>query len=145
MKININENEVYEIKLPEEIEANELFKIIEKFNNLGKLIRIPNRPKTYNRNKSNIDWYDTKEKVLDVMQYYYHGTSEDKERIVRIIGINKKDLCKRFHSLKIKFNIQPQEIGFIEFGTKENHLGIKVRDYIIKSHTGIFDENGTDD
>jgi len=143
MKIIINENEVYEIKIPEQIEAIELFKIQDKFNNLAKLISIdiknPNPPKTYKIRKNRINWCDTKEKTLDVMQYYYHGTREDRERLSKIIGLNISNICKRFHALKKRFNIQPQEVGLVRFGTNKYGL-IKIKDYIIKSHTGIFDE-----
>jgi hypothetical protein len=168
MKIKINENEVYELKLPEQVDnVNEFFVILTRLDNIAKIIKmnmiagtnlyefkdnfqkretnkIQNKDyvkKSYTHYKNNT-FFDTKEKVMDLIQYYYHGTIEDKNRICKIIGINRERLTHKLRDFISIYNIKPEEVGFIMFGTTKKKTGIKVNDYIIKSYTGIFDENG---
>ena len=78
---------------------------------------------------------------MDILQYYYHGSQRDRDRITNICKFeNMNVMSKGFSKMRERFNIQPKEIGFIEFPTKEDRKGIKINDWIIKSHTGIFDE-----
>lgn len=155
MKIQINENESYEIEMPSEVNADELIKIILSLDNVMKLIRINvvnNKPKLLldengERKKRKISvnrwWCNKKEKVIDLMQYAYHGTLEDKKRIEIICKNNWTTICKGFNSFKSRFEIQPQEIGLTQWGTiYANGNNFKIPNWIIKSYTGIFDENG---
>lgn len=151
MKIQLDENEVYEIKIPDEIDTNEFLILVEKFNNLGKLVtqfgltKQENKNSPINLNKQNSGknpFFNTRKKVLDIFQYWYLGTEQDKKRITEIIGINKDDLTKRFNGLRLRYNIKPQEVGLIRFRDNKGNPKIPIKDYVIKSYTGLFDENG---
>ena len=168
MKIQISDDEVYELKLPEKVNnPEEFYTISKKLDNIAKIIKINMMTgTTFNKFKSEFQkretkiekgkyktifkrklnpFFDTREKVLDIMQYFYHGTKADRERIVKIMGKTEQQIIKLFYGQKIRYDIQPQEIGFISFGTIVNKAGLKIPNYIIKSHTGVFDEkeNGT--
>jgi len=167
MTIEINNNETYEIKIPERASAKEFLYIVDRLNNAAKIIKLGyqtesttnlkpmiEKPKFtfFDSNKENtetkktkknvhkvgkghtLEFYNTREKALDIMQYFYHGTKEDRVRIANITGKSVDDILKNFTYMKKKYNIQPRDIGFIVWGTKD-------KSYIIKSHTGIFDEN----
>lgn len=200
MKIQISKDESYEIKIPNEINANDFMKLMTSFDNVIKLIRFnlvkqgikedenfridengnrvsrvhykdkinkidknlnldgtPRKSYTKspkfleslkNKRKTNLrDWCNTKEKVLDLMQYAYHGTKEDRKRIVKITGETNWDvITKSFFGLKNRYDIQPQEVGLTSFGNKGlKAFNFKIPNYIIKSYTGIFDENGNEE
>jgi len=169
MKININKDEVYELNFPDEITPDEFLEIYERFGNIAKLIKLSNQEKVIDtfknqfnqrvrkpyilKNPLNPDkitqrcntnpFLDTKEKILDLLQYAYHGSKEDKERICKLMGYSWSDINKRFHNLFKRFNFLPSEVGLTQIPNKFNkHLNLKIPDYIIQSHTGIFDENG---
>jgi hypothetical protein len=156
MKIKINENEVYEIKTPEVLNPEDFLNFLNKLDRIAKIIKINlitgtnyedfkgkyNRKFKEKKGKIGNPYFDTKEKVLDIMQYFFFGTEEDKERICNLVGISKNELYKRFNGFKKRFNIKPEEIGFLVFGTRKNNKGIRIKDYVIKSHTGLFDEVG---
>jgi len=153
MKIQLTNDEFYEIKIPDEMSASEFGEFFDRLKKLTNLISITSsanlsqnfKPKKYNKNP-NLKFMDTKEKCMDIMQYFYFGTRQDKQRIVELIGdtsvINLYKLFKLFEKWKIKFNIQPREIGFIRYGDGHNKFGEKIPNWVIRSHTGIFDENG---
>lgn len=153
MKIRINENENYIIDIPEEINGNDFLDLIEKLLKLSKFIQISSfninnkkvvlknsikrEPHNINRRK----FFDTKEKLMDILQYYYHGTKEDTNRIARICGYsNFEFISKRLSNKRKNFNIQPSEIGFIKMPTTTDRRGVKINGWIIKSYTGMFDE-----
>jgi hypothetical protein len=156
MKININEIETYEIKTPDEINVEDFLELFTKLENIKKIISLNyvnqnsnektnktpsiNPQKNYITRKNTSPFFDTREKVLDIMQYGYLGTRKDKLRLAKIIGMSYNKINKRFHSLRKRYNIQPQEVGLIAFPTKENHIKMAIPNYVIKSYTGIFDE-----
>ena len=166
MKIIINESETYEIKIPNEVNAKDFMKLLTSFDNVVKLIKFniireefrknPNyknevigtaRIYTKHKLKSNTRvWCDTREKTLDLMQYAYHGTKEDRLRVVEITGIPWNEIVKGFNGLKRRYNMQPQEIGLNFWRGKGEHhanlIGWKIPNWTIKSYTGYFDENG---
>jgi len=99
---------------------------------------------TYRRSNHN-PFFETRERVLDLLQYAYHGSEEDKNRISRLMGKEWNGISKCFHNLiKIRYNdIKPDEIGLTQIPSQINRTqNIKIPNYVIKSHTGIFDENG---
>ena len=164
MKIQLSEDEVYEIKIPEVVGTEDFLKFLERFNNLSKMIKASYQNKEFNEFKNKFQQRETrkyktsrdktsknsylnsKEKMIDLMQYCYHGTKEDKNRVTKLLGFKDYgDLNKRFYAWKNRYNIQPNELGFIQFGSKENPHGIKIKNYIIKSYTGMFDENGEEE
>jgi len=151
MKLIINKDENYEIKIPNEIEGKEFLELTEKLIKLSKFMQVnsvninnpqPNVQPTIRKYLHNGQKYDyTKEKVMDILQYYYFGTREDKLRICKIVNVKEyNDLAKRFNGFIKRFSIKPSEVGLISFGTI-NHSRVKMSNWIIKSHTGIFDEN----
>ena len=170
MRIKINADEVYELEVPKEIDTLENFyALLKKLDNVTKLIKINlmtgttydkfknkfqqmetnKATRKYNINpnlrKNKNPFLDTKEKVLDVLQYAYHGDKEDKNRISKIMGYSWTDICKRFHALLKRYEVKPNEIGLTNLPSERYRgLNLRIPNYIIKSHTGVFDENGTD-
>lgn len=159
MKIIINKDETYVIDIPSEINAAEFIKLFDRFYKLTKLISfnaiihkksqsvmgginsslnpdssLTLAPVSIKRERHKRTWCNSREKALDLMQYVRHGTKEDKERIVNITKTKWKDLSKSFKGIRDRYNIKPEEIGIKEDNTPMN-------DYVIKSYTGIFDEN----
>jgi len=166
MKITINENENYEINIPNEIEGKEFLNLTEKLIRLSKLILINSNNLSENKNtpqnkyenplkrkiyNSRRKYFGDRNCVLDILQYYYHGSFKDKIRIMKLCNFESQmKFGKRMSSLKTRHNIKPSEIGFVSFRTPLNRNGIIEEDWVIKSYTGIFDEkkkkkkNGTD-
>jgi hypothetical protein len=163
MKIIINELETYEIKIPNEVNAKDFMKLLTSFDNVVKLIKFNIIREEFSKNpnykedkrhyikrpgiKSNTRiWCDTKEKTLDLFQYAYHGTKEDRLRIVEITNTPWNEIVKGFYGLKVRWNIQPQEVGLNFWrGKGEHHSNLidwKIPNWTIKSYTGYFDENG---
>lgn len=156
MKIEINKDESYNINLPSELNANDFLRLLEQFEKIGRLIKMneiktnigfpsgkPNiiKPKIYSRIYRN-PFFDTREKVLDILQYHFHGTIEDKKRISKIIKDNWDSISKKFHHQIERYSIKPKEVGLTRFRKKGEYSLEKIPNYIIKSYTGIFDENG---
>jgi hypothetical protein len=162
MKIIINELETYEIKIPNEVNAKDFMKLLTSFDNVVKLIKfniireefrknpdykneVIKTKRTYTKLNTRL-WCDTREKTLDLMQYAYHGTKEDRIRIEEITGVTWNGIVKGFNGFKRRYNIQPQEIGLNFWrGIGEHHanlIGWKIPNWTIKSYTGYFDENG---
>ena len=170
MKITISDDEIYELKLPELVNnPEEFYQILKKLDNIAKIMKInlamgttfnkfkneyqeretnigikkkkyyfnnPNSPRS-NQNP----YFDTKEKVLDVLQYAYHGNKDDKKRISKIMGFNWNDISKRFHNLFKRYDIKPNEIGLTNLPSQMfRYTNLRIPNYIIQSHTGIFDE-----
>lgn len=153
MKILINPEETYEIKIPNEINANDFIKLLTSFDNVVKLIRfnvIKNEilepdtrsyiKKTKGFRKGSRTYCDTREKTLDLLQYAYHGTKKDKERIVKLAGTNWNNISKSFWGLRKRYNIKSDEIGLFPNMNANSHNS-KIPNYTIKSYTGYFDEN----
>lgn len=156
MKIHLSPNEVYEIKIPNEINAENFLELFNRFNSIIRLIKIndsqvvnqkPNveqitiYPKRISKKTNKRDWCNTREKSLDLLQYAYHGTVEDKNRICKIVGMEWFEIGKYFFALKKRFNIKPQEVGLFKFNTGVDRRRYNMPNYTIKSYTGIFDEN----
>lgn len=85
---------------------------------------------------------NSREKILDLLQYGYHGTPQDKMRISKLFDKSWSEIAKRFQVFRKKYNIKPKEIGFITYNTKQGK-GEKIPNYVIKSHSGIYDDNAT--
>ena len=157
MKIAINENETYEIKIPNEVDTKSFMELLTSFDNIVKLIKfniikedgVLKVKKHYTKRadglKSNTRiWCNTREKTLDLMQYCYHGTLEDRKRIQGIANCEWNEIVKGFHGLKTRFNIKPQDVGLNFWRGKGVSIyslsNWKIKDWIIKSYTGYFDE-----
>lgn len=156
MKIQFDEDEFYEIKIPEKVNPEEFSIILDKLTKLVKLMSIYQYTKINPQGESQSStqiirrystknhFLDTREKVIDILQYHYHGTLEDRKRIEKIIGKSWIEINKRFSAKIIRFNIKPQEVGLTRWKLKRESPLIKlsIPNWTIKSHTGIFDENG---
>jgi len=159
MKIIINKNENYEVEVPNEIQGKEFLDLIEKLMKLSKFIQISSFDIRDNSTNKNIQlnkistrkphssypqrkkYFNDKNCALDILQYFYQGSRRDKFRVMKLCEFDKmSEFGKRMFSLKIRHNIQPQEIGFISYSTLLDKNGIREENYIIKSYTGIFDE-----
>ena len=167
MKIQISDDEVYELKLPELVNnPEEFYEILKKLDNIAKIMKInlmtgttydkfknkfqqmetnkATRKYTINPNftrKNRNPLLDTKEKVLDILQYAYHGNRDDKNRISKLMGFSWNDISKRFHNLFRRYEIKPSEIGLTQLPSQMfRYVDLKIPNYIIQSHTGIYDE-----
>jgi hypothetical protein len=153
MKIILNKNESYEIEIPKVVDIEGFHKILNKFEGIIKIVKINEitstnfetfkkdfNKRSFGKARGNI-YLNTKAKCIDVMQYFYHGTMEDRIRISKMIERSPKLIMKDFNRVKRKFEITPQEVGLISFKNfKKGTPLIKMLDYTIKSYTGIFDE-----
>ena len=151
MRIKINDSEVYEFKLNEytesnkEISADKFLELLGRFEKIVKLIKLNKDVKLFKKTKIKRDnvehkprtWADTREKALDLLQYYYHGTREDKKRIEKITGTSFYKISKATTGFVKRYNVKPEEIGLNSW---EGKIKEKVPNYIIKSYTGLFDE-----
>jgi len=164
MKIYLKNDETYEIKIPEEIQAEDFLELLDKLNRIFKIIKLSdlgnftkfqtqfnnrvNTPKKYIRNKTfsgkNNPWFDTREKTLDLFQYAYHGTQEDKNRICKLMQRSWNKIQKSFNGLKKRYNLQAHEVGLTRWRilNESKNSNIQIPNWTIRSHTGIFDENG---
>jgi hypothetical protein len=158
VKIIISKDEIYEIKIPSELNAIQLQEILGKFDNIAKIIKINTitgtnfktfktkfnqraKHKIYKKKANANPNYDSKDKVLDLLQYFYHGTKEDRARILKITGEDKINFGKRIWTLCHKYDVQAGEIGLINFANlKAGIKSKKIPNYVIRSHTGLFDE-----
>ena len=83
MKIRLNENEVYEIKLPEEINVNELLMITNRFNILSKQFSRFNS--LGSKSQDNLNDKDNKETNRETARQIILGEKE-----VHSLGLDKK-------------------------------------------------------
>ena len=157
MKVILSETESYEIEIPKVANAKEFQSLLSKLDGVAKILQMNLRLNTnFNefRNEFNtrtavirnskrrgkVTHYTDRKNVLDIMQYFYQGTKEDRVRISTIIGKTPEEIQKRFWSLIRKWNIQPNEVGLVNFQNQK--FGIRtthIPNYTIKSHTGLYD------
>jgi len=166
MKINMQNDETYDINIPEEVDSREFIALLERLSKIVRLVKLSelgsfkefkdnsnqrisaNQEKkkgTYKEGRvGTVTWYDTREKALDLLQYGYHGTSEDRRRIEKIMDMGWAEINKRFHNLRLRYDIKPNEIGIMRWrGVAESRkVNLRLPNWVIKSYTGIFDENG---
>ena len=159
MRIQISDDEVYELKLPEKINNHkEFYKILKKFDNIAKIIKINLAMNTtFNKFKSDFQttetsiatkrtygknlFFNTREKALDILQYGYHGDKEDKDRISKLMGFSWAEINKRFHNLTKRYSIQPNEIGLTQKPSQYlQYSDVRIPNYNFKVNTGVFDE-----
>lgn len=167
MKVQISNDEIYEIKIPEEINPNDFSQLMSKFDNVAKIIRINMLAgktitrfnnefnERFKQQKENITKFkrkphkigigigyasiftNTREKALDIIQYFYNGTMQDKIRISKIMSQSPLQISKKISGLRKRYNINDNEVGVTgRLGTKL----IRNPDYVIKSYSGMFDE-----
>jgi hypothetical protein len=124
MKIKINQNETYEISLPNEIEisiqeasifATRLLKIVKA---IGKdeimegMTEIAQK-RSYNlagNSKSKI-WIKDRDETIKLLKLHYHASLDEKRAYANEYNTNWETLCNKLSALKERWNIQPQEVG----------------------------------
>jgi len=148
MKIRLNDDEVYEIKLPDEIEIVEFNGLVEKFNFLLKNFQRFNMGMNTNPNEivltrevttqrkfhDKAKWRflkENREKFVELFDIYYNKSNKEFKEflIANNIDFSRGDMSsgtmirlKEFHSLK------PIEVKLIKFPNKReqiNHLRIR--------------------
>lgn len=137
MKIRLSEDEVYEIKLPEEIKLRDFQNIILKFNFLAKNfskfniedndsddeIVIPNNLNT--RKKHDAErWFklrNNKELTIGLFKTYYTKDNAEFEKFNsdNDLRFDKKTMsCANMTRIREMHRITPQEVGLIKFPSK---------------------------
>ncbi len=138
MKIQLTNEEFYEIKMPEQIGINEFRSIVNKFNFLlknfskfdignekpdGDIILNEEQVRTYkkrNKNKWNI-LRDNRDIFLDMLNIHYHKSTEELLAFFIKYGINdftKKEMSStQVIRLRELHKINPNELGLTQFPT----------------------------
>ena len=125
MKIKINEQESYEIKLDEEYDLQEFIKVLERIvkitqtitNEKIEKVEINETDKTIIRRKKSILKWKERDEVIEALKIHYTGTKEEKLRFAEIKGkgeVNWNTICKSFSALRKRWNVKPSEIGLEE-------------------------------
>jgi hypothetical protein len=144
MKIKISEDEVYEIKMPEEIGIEDFQNIVARFNFLiknftkfsfgnsqpreaGEIILQGDAVKTYKKyNKERWNTLrDNREIFLELLKTYYFGTREEFEKVLKKHGLNFKrtDMASgNIIALREYHNINPRELGLRKFPTRNERI-----------------------
>lgn len=123
MKIKINDLETYELSVPEEISAKDLFILIDKLDKIGKLIRTTSNfeeKETDDRGKKT--YHLTREQKIEVMKVFYLGTKKERDQISRKYGINFKTFSGHNYWRKQE-HIEPSELGLIRFPRRGESRG----------------------
>ena len=142
MKIRLNENEVYEIKLPEEIGVNELSMIAARFNSLLKNFSRINivgseptqeivlgKKSTRTYKKQNREQWDllreNRSIFLELLRTYYDKTPQEFEDFKAKHNLTMdRSLMSNIQIIRLKelHNIKPSELGLIKFPNKQEQI-----------------------
>ncbi len=130
MKIKINQYESYNIDFPDEIGAQEFFAMKGRIDNIARLIgkdpllqTAQDAPMTeFKQTKVHAPieqrpWDASREEGLKFIKCQYFGTQIERAEYEKISQRTWGDISKRVSSCKIKWNIQPKEVGMIRFPT----------------------------
>lgn len=123
MKIKINENETYEIKVPEEIDGRELFTFKSRIDHILKLVgRDPliqtaqDKPLTpIERNPhapiEQRPWDKDRNEAIKLAKTHYFGIDEEKKAYEQLTHKTWLAVSKNVSPSKMKWQIKPEEIG----------------------------------
>lgn len=147
MKIRLSEDEVYEIKLPEEIDKQELQGIVTKFNFLLKSfsrfslgseepvtkgeIVLTTTPKEYKTKNSKWRYLrDNRQAVIEILKAHYLKTEpiEDVFKRHGLMMTTPEVSSNIFKALKEMHKIEPKEVGVKAFPTKKYQRVIPIED-----------------
>lgn len=159
MRIRLNENEVYEIKLPDEANLTQFIALTNKFSNLLKnfnkfdvpvvttnnsdiVIQPEHQEVTFKnaRADNKKQWIflrDNRDAFVQILKIYYHGTPTQWEDIINKHGIemwrDKKELSNAgTQRLKEMHKIQAGEVGLTKFPTRgESRTDFRVKGFKI--------------
>jgi len=149
MKIRLNENEVYEIKIPEEIGINELSMITARFNALLKNFskinvigsdseqeivlgeKTTKKHKKTNKQQWNL-MRDDRNIFLEVLNCYYNKSPKEFEEFKAKHNITMdRSLMSSMQIIRLKelHNIKPSELGLIKFPNRYEQISdLRIRD-----------------
>lgn len=139
MKIRINENEAYNIDLPNEIDLEQLTGILSRLNSISKLVSketFNEIPKIINPNKEQWTLLKNDRNVfIEVMKAYYTEGLEEWNRVAEKYGLtmlkdNKKPMNAYGGKKLMEFHkITPQEIGLLKLPTRGERIGdLKIKE-----------------
>jgi hypothetical protein len=138
MRIRLNENELYEIKLPEEITINELPMILSRLNTLVKgfsrfspiesddgIVLGKKEARAYNADASS-EWKYLREHrdvFVEILNKYYNGTFDDFQNILaehNVTVLSKRAYMSNIQVVRLKefHSIRPTEVGMRKWPTK---------------------------
>ena len=133
MRIRLSEDEVYEIKMPEEIGIQDFQSIVSKFNFLlknfvkfdigGETILNASPTKTYKKHDKT-KWLflrDNRSAFIEILKTHYLGTIPEFENVNKKYEIDliKPDMAtNKFKALREMHKVKPEEIGLKAFPTK---------------------------
>lgn len=134
MKIQINENESYEINLPDIITIKEFLYIVNKVSSIAQNNQELSSSKEAKRRYvksgkycgAKYPWTQNRDKAVELVKLHYFGEKEKKEQIARSNNISWYDIVKSLHNLKKRFDIKPQEIGLREFPPRGGSRELKI-------------------
>ena len=136
----MNENEVYEIKLPEEIGVNELSMIAARFNSLLKNfarinivgseqeIVLGEKPTKIYKKQNRMQWDLLRENrniFLELLRTYYNKTPQEFEDFKAKHNLTMdRSLMSNIQIIRLKelHNIKPSELGLIKFPNKQEQV-----------------------
>lgn len=148
IKIRLNENEVYEIKLPEEIGVNELSMITARFNSLLKsfsrfnlideetpinetrdIVLNKEQSKQYTKERKQ-EWVilrNNRNLVVMILDAYYNNTKEAYQELLaqyNITALQKRSYMSNIQVVRLKeyHKIKPQEVGLRKWPTKTESI-----------------------
>jgi len=142
MRIKLSQDEVYEIKMPDEIGIIEFNGLVEKFNfllknfqkfnisempNKNEIVLTPNIVKEVkNQDRKRWDFLrDNRDIFVKLFKVYYYDTPQDFKNILEKYNLNfeRSDMSssgmirlKEFHNLK------PIEVGLIKFPNRQEQV-----------------------
>ena len=143
MKIRLSEDEVYEIKMPEEIGIEEFQGIVTKFNFLSKNFVKFNiggteqkedgfvLPKSVLKEQKKHDkgrWIplrDDRNLFTEILKAHYLKSTDEFYEIISKYNLNlqKSDMCSpKIIRLKEMHKLEPNEVGLIKFPTKKEQV-----------------------
>ena len=143
MKIRLSDDEIYEIKMPEEIGIQDFQGIVSKFNFLlknfvkfnigeipnekGEIVLNQTQNKTYKKH-SKQKWLflrDNRNAFIEILKTHYLKPISEFEIITKKydLDLSKVDLCSdKFKALKELHNIKPEEVGLKGFPTQHTQV-----------------------
>jgi Golgi nucleoside diphosphatase len=126
LKIKLSDKELYEIELNDVMTIQELNETLGKLNSISKIFskdvfslvnKSSNVEKVIRRRyriSREREWCDTREKIVELLKIRYHGTAEQKDELLKKLGISWDALTKALYYLAKRNNIQKIEYEVIQ-------------------------------
>lgn len=148
MKINLNNQESIILNVPEEVDKEGFFEFLSKMTNTGKFIGgdpliketiMPNLNAPADIYAYQNDRLNKREFVVDLLKLYYDGKKNKVIKELNKIGyiINRKSLRSKVISWRNKFDIEPKEVGlinYVDIRKKRIKFSVEEKNYIIDNY-----------